>query len=48
MKDGTSIINLDEYNNIGNHWIAMYVKTDEVTYFDSFTVIMFQKKLDTS
>ena len=36
MKDGAYVINLDEYSDIGNHWIALYVQTNDVTYFDSF------------
>ena len=34
----TYLINLDEYSDIGIHWIALYVKNNEVTYFDSFGV----------
>ena len=36
IKDGTYIINLDEYESIGTHWIASYVNRNNVTYFDSF------------
>ena len=25
IKDGSSVLNLDEYNSIGTHWIALYV-----------------------
>ena len=38
IKDGAYIINLDEYSDIGTHWIALYVKNNVVTYFDSFGV----------
>ena len=38
IKDGTYVINLDEYSDIGTHWIALYVNTKTVTYFDSFGV----------
>ena len=38
MKDGVYVINLDEYSDIGTHWIALYVQTNDVTYFDSFGV----------
>ena len=38
IKDGTHAINLDEYSNIGTHWIALYLNTKTVTYFDSFGV----------
>ena len=38
IKDGAYVINLDEYSDIGTHWIALYVKNNSVTYFDSFGV----------
>ena len=38
IKDGAYAINLDEYSDIGTHWIALYVNTKTVTYFDSFGV----------
>ena len=37
-KDGAYVINLDEYSDIGTHWVALYVKNNVVTYFDSFRV----------
>ena len=37
-KDGAFMINLDEYESIGTHWIALYVNDNNVTYFDSFGV----------
>ena len=36
IKDGAYVINLDEYSDIGTHWIALYVNNKAVTYFDSF------------
>ena len=38
ISDGAYIINLDEYSDIGTHWIALYVKNNDITYFDSFGV----------
>ena len=38
IKDGAYVINLDEYSDIGTHWIALYVLNNDVTYFDSFRV----------
>ena len=35
-KDGAYVISLDEYSDIGTHWVALYVHNDDVTYFDSF------------
>ena len=38
IKDGVYVINLDEYSDIGTHWVALYVQNNDVTYFDSFGV----------
>ena len=38
MKDGTYVVNFDEYSNIGTHWVAFYVNYKTVPYFDSFGV----------
>ena len=38
IKDGTYIINFDEYADIGTHWIALFCKKNEIVYFDSFGV----------
>ena len=38
IKDGAYVINLDEYSDIGTHWVALYVKNNILTYFDSFRV----------
>ena len=38
VKDEAYIINLDEYSDIGTHWIALYVNNTTVTYFDSFGI----------
>ena len=38
IKSGTYVINLDEYEDVGAHWIALYVKNNEITYFNSFGV----------
>ena len=36
--DRAYIINLDEYGNVGTHWIALFCKKYEIIYFDSFGV----------
>ena len=36
IKDGAYVINLDEHYEIGTHWIALYVNSETITYFDSF------------
>ena len=46
IKDGTCIINLDEYSDIGTHWVDFYVgeasqkdiQDNDATYFDYFGV----------
>ena len=38
IKDGTYVINLDKYSDIGTHWIALYIKNNDITHFDSFGV----------
>ena len=45
IKDGTCVINLDEYSDIGTHWIGLYSLNNNVTYFDSFEVEYIQKRL---
>ena len=36
IKNGAYVINLDEYADVGTHWIVLYLKNNEVIYFDSF------------
>ena len=36
IKDGAYTINLDEYFDIGTHWVVLYVNNNNATYFDSF------------
>ena len=38
VKNGAYVINLDEYHDIGTHWVALYVNNKIVIYFDSFGV----------
>ena len=38
IRNGAYVKNLDEYSDIGTHWIALYVQNNNVTYFDSFGV----------
>ena len=45
IKDGAYIINLDEYSDIGTHWIALWVNNNDVTYFDSFGVEHIPKEI---
>ena len=45
IKDGACVINLEEYSDIGTHWIALYVKNNDITYFDSFGVEHIPKEI---
>ena len=38
FQDGTYVINLDEYADVGTHWIALFCNRNEIVYFDSFGV----------
>ena len=38
IKDGAYVINLDEYANVGTHWIALFCNRNEIVYFDTFGV----------
>ena len=48
IKKGASVINLDEYENSGTHWVSLFVKTNEVIYFDSFGVEHIPKEINKS
>ena len=45
IKDGAYVINLDEYSDIGTHWVALYVNNKTVTYFNSFRVEHIPKEI---
>ena len=45
VKNSAYVINLDEYHDIGTHWVALYVNNKTVTYFDSLELNIFRKKL---
>ena len=39
IKDGAYVINLDEYSDIGTHWVSLWANnSNNVTYFDRFGV----------
>ena len=46
IKKGTYVVNLDEYENTGTHWIALFVKTNEVIYLDSFGIEHIPKEIN--
>ena len=35
IKDGAYVVNLDEYSDVGTHWIAIFFNKNEISYFDS-------------
>ena len=48
IRDEAYIINLNGYESIGTHWIALYVNHNNVTYFDSFGVEHILKEIKKS
>ena len=45
IKDGAYVINLDEYADVGTHWIALFCNRNEIVYFDSFGVEHIPKEI---
>ena len=45
IKDRAYVVNIDEYSDVGTRWIALYVNTKSVTYFDSFAVKHIPKEI---
>ena len=45
IKDGSYVINLDEYESIGTQWIVLFVNDNNVTYIDSFGVEHIPKEI---
>ena len=46
IEKGAYVINLDEYENTGTHWIALFVKANETIYFDSFGIEHILKEIE--
>ena len=46
LKKGAYVINFDEYENTGTHWIASFVKTNEAIYFESFDIEHIPKEIN--
>ena len=38
VNDGAYVINLDEYTDVGTHWIVLFCRKSEIVYFNSFGV----------
>ena len=45
IQDGAYVINLDEYADVGTHWIALFCNGNEIVYFDSFGVEHVSKEI---
>ena len=45
IKDGEYLINLKEYSDTENHWIALYAINNNASYFGSFGVEHIPKKI---
>ena len=45
IKDGAYVINVDEYPDVGTHWIALFCNKNETVYFDSFGVEHIPKEI---
>ena len=45
IKGRAYVINLDEYTDVGTHWIALFCRRSEFVYVDSFGVEHVLKKL---
>ena len=45
IKDRAYIRNLDEYESIGTHQVALYFNAENVTYFDHFGVKHIPKEI---
>ena len=45
IKDGVYIINLDEYSDIGTHWVALWINNNNATFFDSVGVEHIPKEI---
>ena len=46
IKKGACVINLDEYENTGTHWVSLFVKPKYTVYFDSFGVDHIPKEIN--
>ena len=45
IKKGAYVINLDEYENTGTHWVDLFIKTKYTVYFDSFGIEQVPKEI---
>ena len=45
MKDGANVMNLDEYKDLGTHWIPLHLLNNELIFLYSFGVENIPKKI---
>ena len=45
LKNGAYVINLDHSKNTGTHWVVIFLREDEVIYFNSFGVEYIPKEI---
>ena len=38
IKDGAYVINLDDKNSTGTHWVPLFIDRNTAVYFDSFGI----------
>ena len=46
IKNGAYVINLDEYADVGTHWIILYLKNNEVFYKIILTRLFYLQHLE--
>ena len=46
IEKGAYVINLDEYENTGTHWVDLFVKPKYTVYFDSFGIEHIPKEIN--
>ena len=44
--DGAYVINLDEYADVGTHWIALFFNGSQIVFLIGLVLSMFLKKLN--
>ena len=45
IQDGAYLTNLDQYADVGTHWIISFCNRSEIVYFDSFGVEYVPEKI---
>ena len=45
IKDGTYVLDLNEYKSVWTHWLALYVNGDNGIYFHSFRLEHIPKEI---